>query len=163
MQADGRKFDKWLELILLARWLGHGRRIEVLFTCLCASYGTVLLFIPHTLFDSQATRYLELVWVGYGWVIALPFLLTALLAGFGVMFNILGIAGSRHLRVAGAITGSMIWAWYLLKFTTMGLPATFGAFCCLWFLINSTAIIGLALANLPRPGAPGTLRTLPLE
>lgn len=140
--------------ILGSRWLGHGRFVEALLSFICLTYGLTLLLVPSAPWDSRVT--VDLAWQGWGQAIAGPFLLKAALSGTGLVANILGSSTSRYLRLSGALVGSFIWTWLLVKFTLVGAPFSFGAICALAFLVSSVRIVGMSLADLPLPGSPGT-------
>jgi len=135
-------------------WLGHGRKLEATLAGICLTTGLVILWDPGNLTDSKAT--VDLFWLGYGRVIALPFLLKAVFTGLGVVTNILGFWFSWFLRWAGAGLGSGLWIYLIFKYTLYGSPFAFGSICAGWFLFSSIGIMAHAWADLPRPGAPGS-------
>lgn len=141
--------------VLGALWLGHGRMTEATLAAIAMIYGVLLFAVPSVPWESQATR--DIAWHGYGHLIAVPFLLKALLTGLGLFTNIVGLQHSRFLRLCGASLGSGIWTWVLSKFALNGVPFTFGSVCAFIFLILSVRIIGMAAADLPKPGSPGSL------
>lgn len=141
--------------ILGASWLGHGRKSEASLITVCFMYGMVLFLVPGAAFDSQATR--DIAWQGYGHFIAIPFLTMATVSGYGLIANINVWCYSQAFRFCGALLGAGIWLWLMWKFTTVGSPFTFGSICALVFLVDSIRIAAMALANLPKPGAPGAL------
>jgi len=141
--------------ILAAPWLGHGRAVECFLTCVAAMQGLILLFDTTAAYDSKAT--VDLAWWGYGQWLALPFLVKATLSGSGLIFNIHGLPYSRALRFSGAFVGCMIWTWYAAKLLLLGAPAAMGTPFCIMSALFSMRIMGLALAGLPRPGAPGAM------
>jgi hypothetical protein len=135
-------------------WLGHGRKIEGTLATVCLLYGLALLFVPGAPYDSQATR--DVAIEGWGRFLAFPFLLQAMLGGYGLMANIMAWRFSRVLRLFGALLGAFIWAWIAFKFMTTGRPLTFGTVCAVVFWADSVRVIGMVLAGLPAPGAPGS-------
>lgn len=141
--------------ILGGPWLGHGRMVELVLSFICLIYGLVLIFDTSASFDSQATR--DLAWLGYGNLVGIPFLIKASFSGYGLIANINAWKFSRFSRIIGAFVGSYIWIWILTKFISIGVPFTFGSICAFTFFLCSGRIIGMALANLPVPGAPGIL------
>lgn len=136
-----------------APWLGHGRRLEAALALICGIYGVALMFYPVVALDSKAT--FDLYWQGYGRVIAVPFLLKAIFTGWGLIANIRGRPYSQFLRCVGALIGSFIWSAMIWKFAAFGSPFSFGSICAAIFLLSSIGIVGMASANLPKPGAPG--------
>lgn len=140
--------------IFAARWLGHGRAVESYLIGAGMLYGLVLL-IPGAAFDSTATA--DIAWWGYGHWIALPLLLYASIALFGLLANIHGWPLSRTLRFVAALAGFMIWTWYSAKFVALGQFAAVGFPFTAMSALFSVRVMGFALAGLPRAGAPGTL------
>lgn len=141
--------------VFAARWLGHGRAIEAYLILVCGTYAAILLIHPSSAADSPAT--LDLYWSGNSQFVAMIFVAKALTSGTGLVLNIVNLPGSRFFRISGACLGSVIWAWYVAKFSLVGEPATLGmVFAAVSFLV-SIRIMGMAYANLPRPGAPGAL------
>lgn len=142
-----------IEIGFGAPWLGHGRRLEFVLAFICLSYGCALIVAPSFALDSKAT--VDLYWLGFGRTIGLPFLLKGVLTGWGLLSNIKDWPYSRQFRYCGALVGSFIWTSMVWKYTIYGSPLAFGSVCAGAFLISSIGIIGMASANLPRPGAPG--------
>lgn len=150
--------DRWnwfLENIVLlllgARWIGHGRAVESLFTIIALTYGIALLVDSNVLLYSQAT--VDLVWWHSGnLIVASALLIKAGLSGSGLIANINAWPYSRALRFTGALIGSMIWVWYLSKYSLAGTPVNLGAIFSVWAFVYSIRIMAMALANLPRPG-----------
>jgi hypothetical protein len=126
---------------------------EASLALVCVLYGGLLIVHPESAWDSQAT--MDLAWQGYARLIAVPFLVKAVFTGLGLIGNIKGWPSSHFLRLVGALFGSFIWVWLITKFIWSGAPFTFGSICAIVFLILSIRIIGMALAGLPHPGAPG--------
>ncbi len=130
---------------------------ECFLASVCAIYAVILLFAPNATLESQVTKDITLFWWGYGRLLAIPFALKAVLTGGGLIANINGYAFSKHMRVSGACVGTMIWVWYATKFVLIGDIAFIGfPFVVVSFLM-SIRIIGMSLADLPRPGAVGAL------
>lgn len=144
----------FLVRMLAAPWLGHGRATECYLVFVSGLYG-VLLLIPGAAFDSAATA--DLAWSGYGHLVALPLLTQAVFAGAGLLGNIRGWPLSRLWRFIGASMGFLIWTWYAAKFTAIGDLATVGLPFCVVAGLFSIRIMGLALAGVPRSGAPGAM------
>lgn len=142
-----------VEIVFGAPWLGHGRRLEFLITVICLFFGTSLLIDPSLALDSNAV--FDLYWLGYGRIVGIPFLLTGILTGWGLLANIRAWRCSVRLRYCGALSGSFVWTAIVWKYSIYGSPLAFGSVCAGAFLISSIGIIGMASANLPRPGTPG--------
>lgn len=136
-----------------APWLGHGMRLEATLALLCGVFSLALVIYPESAFDAKAT--LGFARDGHVHELAIPFLMKALLTGSGVIANINGHAYSRYLRLCGALIGSFIWAAITYQYATVGIPLSFGSVCAGVFLFSSIGIIGMAFANLPRPGERG--------
>lgn len=146
---------RFIAILFGAPWLGHGRRLEAALTLICGIYGLGLFIFPPLALDSKAT--VDLYWAGYGRIIAVPFLLKAILTGWGLLANINAWSYSRSLRCCGALVGAFIWWAMIWKFTKYGAPFSFGSVCAVVFLLSSIGIFSMALANRPIPGAPGAL------
>ena len=144
-----------LAIVFAASWLGHGRAIECYLALVAGLYGTTLLAVPDAAYDSKAT--IDIAWTGYGSLLAIPLLAKAGLTGAGLILNVLGCRGSRLPRFFGALLGSLIWSWLATKLILIGAVATTGFPFCVGASLFSVRIMGMALANLPRPGAPGAL------
>jgi hypothetical protein len=144
--------ERMLAELFAARWLGHGRAIECYLACVTVIYGVALL-MPGAAFDSRVTY--DLAWLGYGQVLAIPLLLHAVLAGTGLAGNIAGWRSSRMLRFFGGMLGCAIWTWYTIKFALGDQFAAVGFPFCAMAALFSVRVMGMALANLPRPGVPG--------
>lgn len=145
----------FLIIVLAAPWLGHGRAVECFFAVAAFLQGAFFLFIPDALRESQATA--DLAWHVAQWIVALPFLVMAALTGTGLIFNILGYRYSRQLRFIGASLAVAIWTWISAKFIIIGSPAAFGSPLCICAALFSVRVMGMSLANLPMPGAPGAM------
>lgn len=135
--------------------LGQGPKPEASLIRVCFLYGMILLLVPGAAFDSQATR--DIAWAGYGHFMSIPFLMMAMISGYGLIANINGWSYSHVFRFCGALLGSFIWLWLMWKFTAVGSPLTFGSVCALVFLIDSLWVAVMALSGLPKPGATGAL------
>lgn len=142
-----------LAAALAAPWLGHGRAVECYLAIVAGLYGLLLLLVPGAAFDSKAT--VDIAWLGYGHYLSLPLLAKAILTGSGLVLNIKGKQISRKLRFFGALIGTAIWTFLAVKFLAIGAAASVGFPFCAMALLFSIRIMGLALAGLPRPGAPG--------
>lgn len=144
-----------VEKVFAGTALGHGRMTECALATVCLLYGLILAAAPDAVYRSIDVA--DLAWTGPGRLIAIPFLLKALLTGSGVWANICGQEGSRTLRFLGALVGVLIWVWIAANL------AMTQEFCALGFSVSivnaglSVRIMALSLANLPRPGAPGRL------
>lgn len=147
-------FPMMFARLLGATWLGHGRVAEAMLTLVAGLWGILLLVNPETATDSKAT--VDLAWEGYGHIIAAPLLLKASLTGIGLIGNVKGWSSSRYFRFCGALLGSFIWGWLIGKFWAVGVPFTFGVVCALAFFLLSIRVAGMSLADLPRPGTPGS-------
>jgi len=143
-----------LLMVLAAPWLGHGRASECFLALVCAGYGTSLLVNPGMASDIPAT--VDIAWTGNVRIFALPYIIKALLTGSGLALNIYGSACSRQLRFLGGLVGLLIWTWWASKLYLID-AIGLGFFFYVMAGIFSVRIMGLALANLPRPGAPGVL------
>ena len=141
--------------ILAARWLGHGRAIECNLAMSAGIYGIILLLYPEAALDSSATA--DLAWLGYGQLLATPLLLKSFLTGSGLALNVAGMPYSRPCRFCGAMLGTLIWTFVAAKLLILGLIATPGFPFSLTALVFSVRIMGLSLADLPRPGVTGVL------
>src|SRR5205823_3222011 len=138
--------------VFAARWLGHGRATEFMLSCVALIYGVILL-TPAGRTPSVATG--DLVYLGYGNWLALPFLAKAALSGGGLVANISGWPGSRYLRFSGAFLGTLIWTWYVAKLALVEYFGFIGFPFCLMASLVSVRIMAMSLADLPKPGAPG--------
>jgi hypothetical protein len=141
--------------LFAAPWLGHGRAIECFLAIVAGLYGSLLLLIPEAAFDSKAT--VDIAWLGYGQYLALPLIIKASLTGTGLLLNIRGMRYSRQFRFLGALLGTLIWIFLAAKFLVLGLIASVGFPFCAPAALFSVRIMGMALADLPRPGAPGAM------
>lgn len=151
-------WTRGLEVVLTifaAKYLGHGRAMESFLACFAGSYGVALLFVPEAAFSSTSTE--DIAWMGYGQLVALPFLAKSALTAYGLVGNIWDFPYSRQFRIVGASVGLWIWSTMILKFIWVGTPYTVGVFAAGWCFYHSVRVIALALANLPRPGHPGSL------
>jgi hypothetical protein len=110
--------------------------------------------VPDAAFDSKAT--VDIAWLGYGHLLGIPLLVKSILTGSGLILNIRGYKASRKLRFFGALLGTFIWTFLTVKFLGIGATASVGFPFCVPAWLFSVRIMGLALADLPRPGAPGT-------
>lgn len=133
--------------------MGHGRRLESLLVMISGSYGLFLLAYPASIFDSRATQGVALS-SGQNMIVA-ALLVEALLAGYGLIGNIRMWPAQRASRIAGGMWGMALWIWFIAQFHYAGVTFSFGSFCAFWFYIYSIAVVGMALANRPLPGAPG--------
>lgn len=138
-----------------APWLGHGRMLEAALSLICLIYGASLLLIASAAFDSQATR--DIAWAGNGHLLAIPFLIKAIFTGYGLLANINGWWYSQGARFCGALVGSFLWAGIFTKFVLVGATFSFGSVCCIVFFVGSIRIMGMAAADLPKPGSPGAM------
>lgn len=163
MQSNGWKLDEILLRLFAARIFGHGRRMELFLVSVCSLYGVILFFVPGAAWDSQATRPLYNYMGNNSWWISLPFLLKAFLSGLGLYGNIQGWPVSVQLRFCGALVGLFIWIWYAIMFYLLGTVATIGFPFCVAAAFFSIGIMAMAVANLPRPGAPGALGISPVD
>jgi hypothetical protein len=148
-------FSRGVLLVLLAPWLGHGRRVEFLLILGQTIYLCALILSPAATMDSQATR--DLLFVGSEAVLIGALLLAVLSSSAGLGINIAGGRGSRALRFVGGFLAAMIWLWFAVKFCAVGAMATpgFAWSCAAVFAGFST--MGMAAAGRPVPGAPGAL------
>lgn len=145
-----------IEIILGARWLGHGRALEAFLALICAIYAGILLLVPGAAFQSQATA--QFVWEGVHPIwIAMPFILKTVFTTIGLYRNIQGLSWSRFYRIVGALIGTFTWSWYLTQFIAYDAVGALGTATCIGGIVASIRIIGMAGANLPPPGAPGQL------
>lgn len=149
-----RGFSMLIEIILGARWLGHGRALEAFLAFICVVYSAILLLVPGAPMQSQATA--QLAWEGAGpLLIAAPFILKAAFTTTGLYRNIRGLSWSRFYRIVGALIGTFTWSWYLTQFIAYDAVGALGTAMCIGGIVASIRIIGMAGANLPPPGAPG--------
>lgn len=147
--------ERWLIAVLGAKALGHGRALESFLAFVCFVYAMIILFVPDAPLQSQAT--VDLAWEGYGKYIAIPFLLKAILTGWGVYTNKQGLPISRFCRIAGATVGTFLWTFLLFKFIAFDAIGALGTALCIGGIVASLRIVGLAMANLPPPGAPSQI------
>lgn len=145
-----------IDVLLGARWLGHGRALEASLALTCAIYAGILLIDPDSAAHSSATA--VLVWQGVtSWMLSIPFALKAILTATGLYRNIRGLSGSRYFRIAGALTGTFVWAFYLTQYIAYDAVGALGTACCITGIVASIRVIGMAAADLPRPGAVGVV------
>jgi hypothetical protein len=147
--------ERWIVAILGARALGHGRALESFLAFVCFVYAMDVLFWPNAAFQSQATA--DIAWKGYGYVISIPFLLKAGFTGWGVYANRHSLPGSRQCRIIGGTIGTFLWTFFLVKFYAVDAIGALGTALCIGGIVASIRIVGLAMADLPRPGAPSQI------
>lgn len=144
----------WIVSLFAARWLGHGRAVESYLSAVGAIYGLALIE-PGAAFDSKAT--FDIAWWGYGYWLSTILIAYGVASGVGLIGNIKGWQCSKAIRFSAACSGFMIWSWFSFKFAVLGNFAAVGfpfTFCAALYSIR---IMGLSLAGLPRPGAPGAM------
>lgn len=145
---------RMLIAILGARALGHGRALETFLAFVCFVYACILAFIPDAPYQSSATA--DLAWY-YGRGLALPFLIIAIFAGWGVYSNKKGLPYSRQCRIIGALIGTFTWTFFLVKFGATDSIGALGTALCIGGIVASLRIMGMAMADLPQPGSPSQL------
>jgi hypothetical protein len=145
----------WIYRFLGGKTLGHGRALETFLAFVCAVYAAILILAPDAIHQSQAIRLVA--WYGYGWIVILIFIAKSVFTSLGVIGNIKGWSGSRIYRTIGAFIGTSIWCWFLSQFVAYDALDALGSALCIGGIVASVRIIGMAWANLPRPGAIGTL------
>jgi hypothetical protein len=144
---------------LMARRLGHGRRMEG-YLVLCKFFGAfIFFFFQKSSANSQST--VSLFWYGYSCYLFLPFLLAFMLSGTGLLFNIIGWRYSQALRFVGSVVGFFLWFWFCAKLVSLDDITTSGFILGVpAMLYGEGGVMFAAAANIPRPGAPGNMGTL---
>lgn len=143
---------KMLASLIAARWLGHGRAVECFLACTAGLLGVGILAFPGASCVSVATSGLPAD--GYGRLLLVQPLLKAALTGGGLFLNIQGGPYSNQIRFFGALIGSFIWVWLIFQFAPLDVFLFLGPFLVMAALF-SVRIMGMALAGVPLPGAPG--------
>lgn len=138
-----------------ARWLGHGRAMELYLACVTAIYGIALLTQSGNIGNPTTA---DLAWFGYDRFFAIPLLAHAALAGSGLIGNILGWPWSRWARFAGAMLGCAMWTWVSVKLGIVGNFSASGFVFGAPAALFCVRIMGMALADLPHPGSPSVIR-----
>lgn len=150
------RFVDFCVFITGARIFGHGRRLELVFSIAAGWYAIELLIVHNATSRTQVTE--DVFWSGYG-----HYMLTVMWALFittslGLTFNIVGWRGSQALRLVGAVLGFFIWGWFGVKLGLLGVwPSPGHVLGCVFGLVAEPMVVFNACANLPRPGAPGSM------
>jgi hypothetical protein len=143
-------------LIVAARHLGHGRRMEG-YLIISKGLGFIILFLFPDSFKLSASLF-DIFWAGYAHYVCIPFGIAFALSLHGLVGNILGWEHSRVVRFLGAFLGFSIWTWWAAKLIYTGDVATAGLFLTVPAAFYGEAgVMFLALVNRPEPGAPGNM------
>jgi hypothetical protein len=150
------QFVDFCVLVTGARIFGHGRRLELIFSLAAGLYAVELLVVQNATVRTVVTE--DLFWGGYGRSMLAVMWFLFLTTSAGLLFNIRAWPGSRALRIMGASTGFFVWGWFGVKLTLLVvLPSPGQVLACVLGFAGELMVIFNAAANLPRPGAPGSM------
>ena len=149
-------FGRFLLVVFLAPWLGHGRRVELSLILTDIVYLIALLLNTHGAMQSQATS--DPLFYSWPGLLVLAISLPAAFASFGLAFNCVGIHGSQELRFIGGFFHATLYGWAASKYHDVGATATWGfSYVMGAGLYGAFSVMVMSLNNRPRPGAPGAL------
>lgn len=144
----------FLLVLVGARHLGHGRRMELFLVAAAGYYAVVLSLVHNATAHSSATA--DLFWSGYG-----PYVHYAVYSLFAVKFyglfgNVYVWPASRWVRCVGGIGGFALWGWIGMKLALIGLISAPGhVLATMVAFYGELGVLFMAAANRPLPGAPG--------
>ena len=154
-ELHDRTVDVLITLVI-ARHLGHGRRLEF-YLALVALLSSIILFW-HPAGAARSHAMAELFWQGLGNYLFVPPLVVAAVSMYGLWANVRDWPLSRPARFLGAAFGLWIWFVYAAKLYVLGNIDTFGfSFSILAAFFGEVGVMFMVAANLPRPGARGNM------
>jgi hypothetical protein len=111
-------------LIVAARHLGHGRRMEG-YLVISKAMGMFIMFLfPGSFRESMSLE--SIFWAGYAHYVFAPFAVSFVFSFHGLFGNIFNWKYSRLCRFLGGFTGFFIWIWFIGKLIHTGDIGTIG-------------------------------------